>query len=129
MRIQGLSTQLIECVRIARMLSKHGEKFLQRVYSPDEIQLCQVSKHSTQMFAAYWACKEAILKMLGVEDRDRFDWREVEIVWLNGRNQAILKGSLAEKYNVRRISELWLSYSYTRNYASATVLSMQDDHS
>ena len=75
MRVGGFSNQIVECVRIARLLTKHGEIFLERVYSPDEIALCRASKQPTQMFAAYWACKEAVLKIAGIEDRKRCDWR------------------------------------------------------
>ena len=127
MRIQGLSTQVVECVRVARLISNHGEEFLNRVYSQEEIQLCQSSKHSTQMFTAYWACKEAILRMLGIEDRKRFDWREVEITWRNERAGVNLKGALSELKKLKHIREIWVSYSYTRNYALATVIAVDDD--
>jgi holo-[acyl-carrier protein] synthase len=125
-RMQGLSTQIVECVRIARMIGKHGESFLNRVYSEEEIQLCKSSKHSTQMFSAYWACKEAILKLLGIEDRKRFDWREVEITWRNERAFVTLKGSLGELKKLKQIREIWVSYSYTRNYAFATVMAFDE---
>ena len=122
--IQGLGTQIVECVRIARLISKHGESFLERVYSSDEIRQCSGSKHSTQMFAALWACKEAILKMFGIEDRARFDWREVEISHRDGRHRPIFKGSLAEKSKQGPYRDWWVSYTYTRNYATATVIAL-----
>mgnify|MGYP003328283392 CR=1 FL=1 len=33
MNVIGLGTDIIECLRIAKMIEKHGELFLNRVYT------------------------------------------------------------------------------------------------
>ncbi|HOA51203.1 MAG TPA: 4'-phosphopantetheinyl transferase superfamily protein, partial [Thermogutta sp.] len=60
MRILGIGTDITECLRIARMIDRHGEIFLQRVYTPAEIAYCQNRKQATQHFTGRWAAKEAI---------------------------------------------------------------------
>ena len=63
-QVLGIGTDIIECLRIAQMIERHGELFINRVYTPQEIQYCQSRKMATQHFAGRWAAKEAILKAL-----------------------------------------------------------------
>ena len=75
----GIGTDITECLRIARMIERHGELFIYRVYTPEEIRYCQGSRQSTQHFAGRWAGKEAILKALGTGWRRGISWLDVEI--------------------------------------------------
>ena len=79
MDIVGIGTDIIECLRIARMIEQHGELFLTRVYTEREIRYCQRRKHATEHFAGRWAAKEAILKCLGTGWRRGICWTDVEI--------------------------------------------------
>ncbi len=65
MDIVGIGTDIVECLRIGRMIEQHGELFLTRVYTEREIRYCQARKNATEHFAGRWAAKEAILKCLG----------------------------------------------------------------
>ncbi len=65
MSIVGIGTDIVECLRIAQMIERHGELFITRVYTPHEIEYCQSRKQGTQHFAGRWAAKEAVLKGLG----------------------------------------------------------------
>ena len=65
MDIIGIGTDITECLRIARMIERHGELFLNRVYTPTEIRYCQSRKQATQHFTGRWCAKEAVLKALG----------------------------------------------------------------
>ncbi len=44
---------------------RHGDLFINRVYTDEEIRYCQNRKQATQHYAGRWAAKEAILKALG----------------------------------------------------------------
>ncbi|MEN6405067.1 MAG: holo-ACP synthase, partial [Thermoguttaceae bacterium] len=77
--IVGIGTDITECLRIARMIERHGELFINRVYTPQEIKYCQSRKQATQHFAGRWAAKEAILKSLGVGWRRGISWRDMEV--------------------------------------------------
>jgi holo-[acyl-carrier protein] synthase len=65
MEIIGIGSDIVECVRIGRMIERHGEMFLERVYTAREIRYCQSRKHVTEHFAGRWAAKEAVFKALG----------------------------------------------------------------
>ncbi len=38
MQVIGIGTDIIECLRIAQMIERHGELFLMRVFTPHEIE-------------------------------------------------------------------------------------------
>ena len=46
MEIVGIGTDIVECVRIARMIEHHGELFLTRVYTDREIRYCRARKRA-----------------------------------------------------------------------------------
>ena len=79
MAIIGIGTDIVECLRIAQMIERHGELFINRVYTPHEIQYCHSRKLATQHFAGRWAAKEAVLKAIGTGWRRGISWRDVEI--------------------------------------------------
>ena len=65
MNVIGIGTDIVECLRVANMIEKHEDVFIQRVYTPDEIEYCGARKAATQHYAGRWAAKEAILKAIG----------------------------------------------------------------
>src|SRR5262245_27616783 len=79
MEIVGIGTDIVECLRIRRMIEEHGELFLTRVFTDREIRYCQRRKHATEHFAGRWAAKEAILKCLGTGWKKGMCWTEIEV--------------------------------------------------
>src|SRR5687767_659960 len=79
MNVLGIGTDIVECLRIAQMIERHGELFITRVYTPHEITYCQSRRQATQHFAGRWAAKEAVLKALGTGWRRGISWRDIEI--------------------------------------------------
>ena len=79
MEIVGIGTDIVECVRIGKMIQDHGELFIARVYTDREIRYCRERKNATEHFAGRWAAKEAILKCLGTGWRRGISWTDLEI--------------------------------------------------
>ena len=95
--IIGIGTDITECLRIARMIERHGELFIDRVYTPDETAYCQSRKQSTQHFTGRWAAKEAVSKVLGLGVRG-IGWRDIEIERLpTGQPAVKLHGRAARR--------------------------------
>jgi holo-[acyl-carrier protein] synthase len=67
---------LIEIDRIAGVIDRHGERFLHRVFTVDELAACEGRSHS---LAARWAAKEAVAKALGT-GIGQVSFREIEVV-------------------------------------------------
>lgn len=125
MRILGIGTDITECLRIARMIERHGELFVSRVYTPDEIHYCQNRKQATQHYTGRWAAKEAVLKALGTGWRRGITWRDVEV-----RNEAggkpiiILRGGAKEAADQAGIDEVLISISHCRTHATAYAVAV-----
>jgi holo-[acyl-carrier protein] synthase len=123
MGIIGIGTDIIECLRIAQMIERHGELFINRVYTPHEIQYCQTRKLATQHFAARWAAKEAVLKALGTGWRRGISWRDVEVRNDPGGRPVInLTGGAREVADQLGVLEMHISLSHCRSHATAYAL-------
>ncbi len=79
MNVLGIGTDIVECLRIAQMIERHGELFIDRVYTAHEIEYCRSRKQATQHFAGRWAAKEAVLKAIGTGWRRGISWRDIEV--------------------------------------------------
>src|ERR1700742_4199067 len=79
MAIVGTGIDIVECLRIAQIIERHGELFIARVYTDAEIEYCTARKAATQHYSGRWAAKEAVLKALGTGWRRGISWRDVEI--------------------------------------------------
>lgn len=116
----SIGTDIIECVRIAQMIEKHGEVFLQRVFTRREIEYCSSRKAATQHYAGRWAAKEAVLKVLGTGWARGIQWTDLEIQnEVSGAPVMKLAGKAAEIAKERGIKEIMVSISHCRAYATA----------
>jgi holo-[acyl-carrier protein] synthase len=116
----SIGTDIIECVRIAQMIEKHGEVFLQRVFTQKEILYCSSRKAATQHYAGRWAAKEAVLKVLGTGWAKGIQWTDVEVVnEVSGAPVIKITGKAAEIARERGIREIMITISHCRAFATA----------
>jgi holo-[acyl-carrier protein] synthase len=123
MHIAGLGTEIIECVRIGKMIERHGESFLRRVYTAREIHYCRDKKHVTEHFAGRWAAKVAVQKALGVAWRRTLSWTDIEVrLGSEGVPEVFLCGAAKERAAALRINRVFLTMAHCRAYATATAI-------
>jgi holo-[acyl-carrier protein] synthase len=121
-QIISLGTDIIECVRIAQMIEKHGEVFLQRVFTQREIAYCSSRRSANQHYAGRWAAKEAALKALGTGWAKGIHWTDVEVRnEVSGKPMLILANRAEEVATSLGIRQMLISISHCRNYAIAFV--------
>lgn len=123
MQILGIGTDIVECLRIAQMIERHGELFISRVYTDDEITYCRARKAATQHYAGRWAAKEAVLKALGTGWRRGISWRDIEVI--NDRHGAPtvnLTGGARDVMEQAGIRRLHVTISHCRCHAVAYVI-------
>ena len=126
--ILGIGTDITECLRIARMIERHGELFVNRVYTPGEIRYCQNRKQSTQHFAGRWAAKEAILKALGIGWRRGVAWRDVEVRNdPSGQPIVAVGGQVKEVVERLGVAQILITISHCRTHAVAYAIAMGKD--
>jgi holo-[acyl-carrier protein] synthase len=125
MHILGIGTDIVECVRIGQMIERHGELFLQRVFTDGEIRYCQERKQAMQHFAGRWAAKEAILKAIGTGWRRGISWRDVEVRnRRDGRPTVAVRGGAKEVMQDLGIADILITISHCRAYATAYAVAL-----
>lgn len=126
MEIVGIGTEIVECVRIGRMIQEHGELFLARVFTPKEIRHCQKRKSPTEHFAGQWAAKEAILKALGIHTGKGLAWTDLEILHVTGQRPRVhLQGVIKDRAQQQRVSEILVTSAQCRAYATAYAIALK----
>jgi holo-[acyl-carrier protein] synthase len=64
--ISGTGTDIVNTVRIKKLMDEHGERFLKKILSPAEIEL--IPEAGAELFVAgRFAAKEALFKAAGVQ--------------------------------------------------------------
>jgi holo-[acyl-carrier protein] synthase len=126
MEIVGIGTDIVECLRIGRMIEHHGELFLKRVFTDREIRYSQSRQRATEHFAARWAAKEAILKAIGATGRRGLCWTDMEVRHdAGGKPRVVLAGGIKEIARNQQVGEVLLSLSHSRAYAIAYAIALR----
>ena len=115
---------IIEVPRIKQVLDRYGQRFLNRVFTPSEIDYCNGRAPS---LAGRFAVKEATMKALGTGVRG-VSWKDIEVVRADSGAPSVKLHGRAEKRAERlRIGEISVSISHSREYAVAFVVAQRDD--
>jgi holo-[acyl-carrier protein] synthase len=121
--ILGTGIDIIEVQRIEAAHKKFGERFLQRVLLPDEMEYCLSHKFPGPFLAARFAGKEAISKAFGTGIGQHLGWHDMEIrrkksgepfVVLHGKGRTLLR-----KRGGRIVH---ISLSHTARHATAVAI-------
>jgi holo-[acyl-carrier protein] synthase len=121
--IQGIGIDMVENDRIEKIIRKWGQKFLQRVFSEEEINYCGRHIQASIHYGARFAAKEAFLKALGVGLGMGVKLRDIEVVHDdNGKPDLLLQDGASLQIKKRKIKKIHLSLTHTKNYATAIVL-------
>jgi holo-[acyl-carrier protein] synthase len=121
--ILGLGIDISEVTRIEAAIERHGRAFLERVFTPAEIEYCERYRNRFERYAGRFAAKEAGMKALGTGWRGGIRWVDFEVTRLpSGQPTLALHGKareLAERKGVERIA---LSITHSGNTALAQVI-------
>ena len=114
---------LVSADMVRDSISAHGERYLRRVYSPQEIADCSTGTAiDPERLAARFAAKEATFKVLRVGD-DPVAWRDVEVRRDSGGWVDVsLTGQAATLAEIAGITDLSLSLTHESGCAAAVVV-------
>jgi holo-[acyl-carrier protein] synthase len=106
MNILGIGLDATDIPRIAELLGRYGDRFLQRVFTPGEIAYCTKRRNPAPHLAGRFAAKEAAMKALGTgQSQGVVLWKDIEVVRGGGPPRLHLHGGAlrrAESMHVRR---------------------------
>jgi holo-[acyl-carrier protein] synthase len=91
--ILGIGSDITDVRRIAKVIERHGERFLDRVFTPTERAKAERRRNRAETYAKRFAAKEACAKALGTGLRAGVWWRDMGVVNLpSGRPTMELTG-------------------------------------
>ena len=121
--ILGTGIDIIEVARIASSFEKFGERFVNRILLPDEIDYCLSHRKPAPFLAARFAAKEAISKAFGTGIGAQLGWQDMEIRRKeSGEPFVVLHGKGKVLFETRGAKQLHVSLSHTEYYAAATAI-------
>ncbi len=122
----GVGTDLIEIARIRHSITRFGDRFLHRVFTPGEIAYCRSKKNAAESFAARFAAKEAGAKALGTGISHGISWLELEVAREpSGKPSLHLSGRAALRVRSLGVATISLSLTHSKDFALAVVV-MED---
>jgi holo-[acyl-carrier protein] synthase len=91
--ILGIGSDICDARRIANVLERHGDRFLERIFTPLERAKADKRRNRVETYAKRFAAKEACAKALGTGLRAGVWWRDMGVVNLpSGRPTLELTG-------------------------------------
>lgn len=99
--IVGIGTDLVDIRRIERTIERHGERFINRIFTPVERALAERRGNRAETYAKRFAAKEACAKALGTGFRDGVFFRDLGVVNLpSGKPTMVLTGAAFARLGV-----------------------------
>lgn len=121
--IVGTGIDLAEVDRIAAAVERHGDRFLQRVFTEAERRYCDSKANRMERYAGRFAAKEAAMKAVGTGWRGGVAWTEFEVRREpGGRPTIVFHGKAAEFASKLGVKNVALSITHTRDTAMAQVI-------
>jgi len=117
--IIGIGSDLIDIRRIEKSLERHGERFVQRIFTEAEQARAEGRAARAATYAKRFAAKEACAKALGCGIADGVFWRDMGVVnEPGGRPTLELSGGAAAR----------LARMLPSGHTAAIHLTMTDDY-
>lgn len=127
MEIIGSGIDATEIARIASAIDRYGDRFVNRVFTDEEVAYCRRKRDFASSFAARFAAKEAAMKALGTGHSRGVFWRGIEVVRRPGRPpQLQFHGGAAARFAAMGATGSLLTLSHSQDLALAHVLLVKD---
>jgi holo-[acyl-carrier protein] synthase len=82
--ILGIGSDICDVRRIAKVIERHGDRFIDRIFTPAERAKAEKRRNRVETYAKRFAAKEACAKALGTGLRGGVWWRDIGVINLPG---------------------------------------------
>ena len=121
--IAGIGVDIVDVSRVAKLLERYGDRFLQRVFTDPEMKYAMGGANRAERLAGRFAVKEAFLKALGTGKSQGILWRDVETVrGPMGKPVVRLHGQAVRWMRYRGGSQVQVSITHDGGKAVAFVI-------
>lgn len=125
--IIGIGNDLCDCRRIEAALHRHGQRFLNRIFTAAEQERAFTRSHPVATLAKIFCAKEAVVKALGTGMTKGIQWRDIEITRKSHTPPQVLLYNHAAQEFQKRLPEgtkghIYLSLTDEWPYAQAFVI-------
>ena len=121
--IKGIGIDVVDVKRIEKIAAKLDEKFLNRVFTKEEIKYCLSKKNKFQHFAGRFASKEAFLKAIGIGLFRGYQLKDIEI-----RNEKSGKPFIVKNDKIKKVLDklnaenIYISITHIKEVSVSTVI-------
>jgi holo-[acyl-carrier protein] synthase len=121
--ILGVGIDLVEIERFKSALRRHGDRLLEKVFTPEEREYCESRMNRIAHYTARFAGKEAVLKALGTGWSGGIAWTDVNIVHVKSGNAEVsLSGVALKVAEEKGVRNILISISHSQLYANAVAI-------
>jgi holo-[acyl-carrier protein] synthase len=129
MGILAHGIDLVDFPRIEEMIQRHGEQFINRVFTTAEQAYADKNRNRVEKYAGRFAAKEAVLKLLGTGWRGKIAWTDIEVINNKaGQPQVTLDGEVKIIADSLGISQISISITHTANFAIASAVALVESN-
>lgn len=130
MNVVAHGIDMVDCARLQEMIDRHGQKFLDRIFTTLEQDYCRGKKRSVEHLAGRFAAKEAVLKVLGTGWRDGITWTDIEIRNSpSGQPSVRLTGRCRDIADEQGLAAVLISISHIGTHAIASAIGSRESTS
>ena len=123
MNVVAHGVDLVDCKRLAEAIHRHGQRFLQRIYTANELAYCCGRKREIEHLAGRFAAKEAVLKVLGTGWKNGIAWTDIEVMNKpSGQPVVRLSGQCRKIADQQGLSSIIISISHIDTHAIASAI-------
>ncbi len=121
--IIGIGIDITDQSRIENSLTKHGDHFSHRLFTLQEIAICQRYRSPVERYAGKFAAKEALMKALGTGFAQQVTFKDIEVLNRDsGAPYITPHGQTAEIIKQLEVTQIHLSISHSAGVAVAVVI-------
>jgi holo-[acyl-carrier protein] synthase len=125
--IVGTGIDIAEVDRVANSIERFGRRFIERIFTADEIRYCESKANKAERYAGRFAAKEAGMKAIGTGWSRGVRWQDVEVQRAPGSRPIIVfHGKAAEFFQRLGAVRAHLSITHTKDSAMAQVILESD---
>ena len=121
--IVGMGIDVAEVPRIQAVIESQTERFLRRVFTPEEAAYCEQFRNKYERYAGRFAVKEAAMKALGTGWSRGVRWVDLEVVRVpGGKPTLLLRGEAKKIADAMGVKNIAVSITHTEAQAIAQVI-------